>query len=156
MDGFHEMLANMLSAIIVDPKESLNHNVCLAFLGTTSDILKDKCQWSNEAYALAIRAYQEKKATIGGGPDSFIHKFYDKKNKKYGPYLRLVLQDMANLDLDTTSFEHAVTSSLLDVSHRYFNHSDSYIAIIASELADLHNDEKGMSNFDAFTEASLR
>ena len=156
MDGFHEMLANMISAIIVDPKESLNHNVCLAFLGTTSDILKDKCQWSNESYALAIKAYQEKTTKIGGGKDSFIHKFYDPLDKKVGPYLRIVLQDMASLSLATSSFEDTLTSSILDVAHKFFNHSDSYIAIIASELADLHNDDKGMSNFDAFTEASLR
>ena len=156
MDGLHEMIANMISAVIMDPKESLNHHVCLAFLGTTSDILKEKCKWSNESYATAIKAYQDKQTSIGGGPESFVHKFYDPKDQRHGPYLRLMVQDMASLHLDTTAFEKAVYSSLLDVSHRFFNHSDSYVAIVASELADLHKNDKGMLNYDAFTEASLR
>ena len=156
MNGLHEMLTNMISAVILDPKESLNHHVCLAFLGTTSDALKIKCNWSNEAYASAVKAFKQKPGPFGGGLEAFIHKFYDPKDKKTGPYLRMMVSDMASLSLDSSSFEKTLNSSLLDVSHKFFNYQDSIIAVVASELVDLHNNDRGMTNFDAFTEASLR
>ena len=155
MNGLHDMLTNMISAVIMDPRESLNHHVCLAFLGSVSDQLKKKCNWSNETYAAAIRAYKDKPGPFSQS-DTFVHKFYDPKDEAVGPYLKMVVQDMANLNIDTCAFERSLYTSILDVSFRLFNHADSIVAVIASELVDLHDSDKGMANFDAFTEASLR
>ena len=156
MNGLHDMLTNMISAVIMDPRESLNHHVCLAFLGSVSDKLKVKCNWSNETYAAAVKAYKDKPGPFGGGLDSFVHKSFDPNDETTGPYLRMVLHDMASLTIDSNAFERTLYTSILDVSHRFFNAADSVIAVVASELVDLHDSDKGMANFDAFTEASLR
>ena len=156
MNGLHDMLINMISAVIMDPRESLNHHVCLAFLGTTSDKLKQKCNWSNEAYASAVKTYKDKTGPFFEASGSFVQKFFDPKDQKLGPYLKMVVQDMANLTIDTIAFEKSLYTSILDVSFRFFNFTDSMVAVVASELVDLHNNENGMANFDAFTEASLR
>ena len=160
MNGLHDMLTNMISAVIMDPRESLNHHVCLAFLGHVSDKLKDKCNWSNETYTAAVNAHKNKTGKFMGGQDSFIYKCFNLEDEKTGPYLRLVIQDMANLNIPTHAFEKKLYiqsySYILDVSHRFFNYSDSVVAVVASELVDLHENDKGMANFDAFTEASLR
>ena len=138
----------------MEPKESLNNNVILAFLGNVTEKLRIKCDWSNVTYAKAVATWKNK-----NGPflknDSFVHKFFNPSDGSIGPYLRIVVSDMANLRIDPSSFS-SLTSSILDVSHKLFNYSDSTVAVIASELTELHLNDKGMDYFDAFAESSLR
>ena len=83
-------------------------------------------------------------------------KSFDLSDKSLAPYIRLVVADMANLSMEAESFQHAVNTSLLDVSFKFFNDADSIVAVIASELAELHLNDKGMSKFDAFYAAKRK
>ena len=153
MKGFHEMLVNLIFAVIMDPKESLNNHVTLAFLGSVSQKLKEKCDWSNVAYQTAIQAC---KKSSTHKDTSFLRSFYDENDLVHGPYIRLVVAEIEDMTIPSEMYENTVTKELLDVSFGYYNRRDSEFAIIASELADLHLNDKGMSTFDAFTEGSLR
>ena len=153
MKGFHEMLVNLIFAVIMDPKESLNNHVTLAFLGSVSEKLKIKCDWSNTAYQTAIEACKKSSKYKDA---SILRNFYDDNDLVHGPYIRLVVAEIEDMTIPTEMFEQQISSEMLDISFSYFNRSDSEFAIIASELADLHLNDKGMSTFDAFTEGSLR
>ena len=148
------MLVNLIFAIIMDPKESLNNHVVLAFLGSVSDKLKVKCEWSNEAYAKAVQACVRKNKLHR--KDSFVSKFFDPTKKQNGQFVRLIVAEIADITLPSEFFEDSVYPDLLDVSFKFFNASDSFVALLASEMADLHLNEKGMTTFDAFDEKSLR
>ena len=154
MVGLHEMIMNLVFSVILEPKESLNNNVILAFLGNVTERLRIKCDWSNVTYTKAVATWKDK-----SGPflkaDSFVHKFFDPKDGSIGPYLKLVVDDMAILKIDPNLFQ-SLNSSMLDVSHKFFNFKDSTVAVIASELTELHLNDKGMDQFDAFAESSLR
>ena len=152
--GFHEMLVNLIFAVIMDPKESLNNHVSLAFLGSVSEKLKVKCGWSNEAYTKAVNACVKKnKNSIRR---SFLNDFYADIDIVHGPYVRLLVAEIADLTIPASVYENGVWESLLQTSHRIFNTSDSDIAIVASELADLHLNEKGMTTFDAYNVNTFR
>ena len=153
MQGLHEMLVNLIFAVIMDPKESLNNHVTLAFLGSVSEKLKIKCDWSNEAYQLAVNACKRKNT---GGTQSFLTKFFDPNDVVHGPYIRMVVAEIEDMTIPTEMFEQSLDSQVLDSAFKFFNRTDSDFAIIASELSDLHLNDKGMSNFDAFTEGPLR
>ena len=154
MNGLHEMLVNLIFAVIMDPKESLNNNVTLAFLGSVSEKLRIKCDWSNEAYQTAIQACVRK--NLGAGKTSFLDKFYDDKDKRNGPYIRKIIGEIEDITIPSSMFENQVTKAELDVCFRFFNRQDSLVAVIASELSDLHLNDKGMSSFDAFQTGPLR
>ena len=154
MKGLHEMLVNLIFAVIMDPKESLNNHVTLAFLGSVSDKLKMKCDWSNEAYQTAVNACVRKNVNMRD--QSFLPKCFGNPERSHGPYIRKVVAEIDEFTINTSSFDHAISSGHLDVSFRFYNRQDSIIAIIASELSDLHDTDKGMSYFDAYQEGSLR
>ena len=147
------MLVNLIFAVIMDPKESLNNHVTLAFLGSVSEKLKIKCGWSNEAYQLAVGACKRKSK---GKSKSFLTEFYNPKDVVHGPYIRMVVAEIEEMTIPTEMFEGTVDNAMLDTAFKFFNQKDSDFAIIASELSDLHLNDKGMSNFDAFTEGPLR
>ena len=155
MDGLHEMIMNMIIAVIMDPKDSLNNNVALAFLGTTTKKLKNKCDWNQKTYESAVSTWKNRQGPFGAS-DSFVRKFYDPKDKEFGPYLRMIVADLAILVIDSVAFEGQIDSPVLDVAHKLFNQNDAVVALVASELADLHTSDKGMDCFDAFTVTSLR
>ena len=154
MNGLHEMLVNLIFAVIMDPKESLNNHVTLAFLGSVSEKLRIKCDWSNEAYQTAIRACVRK--NTGKNKDTFMQKFFEPTDTVNGPYLRKIVAEVEEMTIPSSMFENQVTKAELDVCFRFFNRQDSMIAIIASEMSDLHLNDKGMSSFDAFQSGPLR
>ena len=150
------MIMKLIIAVIMDPKDSLDSNVILAFLGSVSDKLKVKCDWSNEVFDTVKTTWRNKPGPFKGGPEAFMAKSFDLSDKSLAPYIRLVVADMANLSMEAESFQHAVNTSLLDVSFKFFNDADSIVAVIASELAELHLNDKGMSKFDAFYAAKRK
>ena len=154
MNGIHEMIVNLIFAVIMDPKESLNNHVILAFLGSVSEKLRLKCDWSDAAYETAIRACVRQ--NVGKGKESFLQTFYDPEDKQHGPYIRKIVAEIEDMTIESSMFEGQVTKDDLDACFRFFNRQDSLVAIIASELSDLHLHEKGMSVFDAYQASSLR
>ena len=154
MTGLHEMLVNLIFAVIMDPVESLNNHVTLAFLGSVSEKLRIKCNWSNEAYQTAVQACVRK--NVGSKKETFMDKFFDPNDKVHGPYLRKVVAEIEDMTIPSVMFENQVNRAELDVCFRFFNRQDSMVAVVASELSDLHLNEKGMSSFDAFQAGPLR
>ena len=153
MKGLHEMLVNLIFAVIMEPKESLNNNISLAFLGSVTERLKQKCEWPEEAYNKAKRACIRK--SVRSKSKSFINSFFP-NDQKYGFYIRTVVAEIADITIPSEMYQNVVTKKILDTSFSIFNSSDSNSAIIASELADLHLNETGTTNFDAFEEGALR
>ena len=149
------MIMNMIIAVIMDPANSLNNNVALAFLGTTSEKLKAKCGWDDKTYNTAMATWQDRQGPFTA-PDSYVRKFFDPKDPSLGPYLKMVVSEMAILVIDSVAFENQVDSKTLDIAFKLFNYRDSTVALVASELSDLQNSDKGMDKFDAFSSSFLR
>ena len=147
------MVVNLIFAVIMDPKESLNNNVILAFLGSVSEKLRVKCDWSNEAYQTAVQACVRKNDM---GKDSILAECFRRPDVEHGSYVRRVIAEIDDFTVDTELWERDIVLEDLEVCFRFYNRQDSVVAITASEMADLHLNDKGMSNFDAFEEGSLR
>ena len=92
MKGLHEMLVNLIFAVIMDPKESLNNHIQLAFLGSVSQKLKAKCEWSNSAYQTAVNACVRQNQSR---KDSFLATCF-KYDRNIGPYIRKVVAEIHN------------------------------------------------------------
>ena len=149
------MIMNMVIAVILDPINSLNNNVALAFLGTTSEKLKIKCDWDDKTYETAQATWKDRQGPFAA-PDSYVRKFFDPKDPSMGPYLKMVVSEMAVLVIDPVAFENQVDAKTLDIAFKLFNYKDSTVAMVASELSDLQNSDKGMDKFDAFSSTFLR
>lgn len=75
-------------------------------------------------------------------PDTFRPSDYQRSNTKMaienGRYYRLMVAETANVNLDQKFWDNQVLDSEIQFVRKMFHHEDSDLAVITSELGDLH------------------
>lgn len=87
-------------------------------------------------------------------PEEFRPSDYQRSNQKMairnGRYFKLMVSTTANVPLDEKYWAGQVTNDEINLMERLFNHADSDLAIIASELGDLHLTMLGTAEVSRF------
>ena len=89
-------------------------------------------------------------------PEHFRPSDYQKSNKKMatdnGRYYRLLVSEITNVELPEHYWKNQVSEEEIHLAKMLFDHEDSDVAIITSELADLHLTNLGTSEAPKYDE----
>lgn len=92
-------------------------------------------------------------------PENFRPSDYQKSNKKMamrnGRYFKLMVSQTTNVQLDVEYWRGQVTQAEVQLVEKIFRHMDSDIAVIASELGDLHLSSLGTSEVSKFDQTTF-
>ena len=151
VEGAHRLMLSLVLAVSTTPKTALASFPILASLGSVTDKLQTICGWDA---SVLVRIKETHRMRNGKVRDSgLFHHFFAKFDERgpkegastpdrpslyLGKYYKLMLSDIAEASLQKKYWETEVNQQQLDLAKKFFNKKDSDVAIITSELLDLH------------------